>query len=83
MTPHQELATSSYCLADPGNAYVVYLSTGGAVSAELAAVSGSLTVEWLHPCQATAQLGEPISGGGKRHLEAPFAFDAVLYLHKE
>ena len=45
--PHKELATSGYCLANPGTEYLVLLPTGGGVSVNLSAVSGTRSVEWL------------------------------------
>jgi hypothetical protein len=83
MSPRRELASTTYCLADPGNAYVVYLPAGGSVTVELAAVSGNLAVEWLHPSKEATDVAMPVLGGGKRQLRAPFDGDAVLYLHKE
>ncbi len=83
MTPHEELATTSYCLADPGKAYVVYLPAGGEVTVDLSAAPGSLAVEWMRPSDGTIQFVEAVSGGTRRLLKAPFAGDAVLYLQKK
>ena len=46
MTPRSTLASSRYCLADPGKEYLVYLPDGGEVTVDLSAASGSLAVEW-------------------------------------
>jgi hypothetical protein len=50
------------------------------VTVDLEAVTGTLTVEWMHPLEGTIAPGEVIAGGAKRQFKAPFAGDAVLYL---
>ncbi len=35
MAPQDKLASTAYCLADPGNSYAVYLPTGGKVTIDL------------------------------------------------
>ena len=78
--PHGELASTGFCLADPGREYLVYLPQGGEVTVDLSAASGTLNTEWLHPVEASAFRAEPTAGGGRRTLMAPFSTDAVLYL---
>jgi hypothetical protein len=82
MTPHDDLASSGYCLADPGKEYVVYLPAGGAATVDVSAAVGKLAVEWVPPGGGRPQAGAAVAGGGKRALRAPFAGDAVLYLRK-
>ncbi len=79
-TPHGELASTGFCLADPGREYLVYLPQGGEVTVDLSAASGSLRAEWLHPTEGTAVRAEPTAGGGRRTLRSPLPNDAVLYL---
>ncbi|MBM4048611.1 MAG: hypothetical protein FJ279_26205, partial [Planctomycetes bacterium] len=45
MTPRNDLASTQYCLANPGREYLVYLPEGGEVTVDLTAASGTLTVE--------------------------------------
>jgi len=78
--PHGELASTGYCLADPGREYLVYLPQGGEVTVDLSAASGSLRTEWLHPVEGTTVRAEPTAGGGRRTLRSPWPNDAVLYL---
>ena len=40
MIPHNELSSTTYCLADPGSAYLVYLPDGDKAA----------DVDWLQPC---------------------------------
>ncbi len=81
--PHDELASSGFCLADPGREYLVYLPQGGEVTVDLSAASGFLQTEWLHPVQGTTVRAEPTAGGGRRTLLSPWPGDAVLYLGRK
>ncbi len=83
MVPHDELASSGYCLADPRQEYLIYLPKGGEVTVDLSAASGELAVEWMHAAKGTITTNGTVSGGAKRVLKAPFSGDAVLYLRKK
>jgi hypothetical protein len=80
MVPHGDLASSGYCLANPGREYLVYLPTGGDVTVDLTAATGELAVEWMHPVEGAITPSGTVAGGAKRALKAPFGGDAVLYL---
>lgn len=80
--PHDELASAKFCLADPGNEYLMYLPQGGEVTVDLSVASGILSVEWIDPSEGTITRAEPVYGEGKRTLRAPFAGDAVVRLWK-
>ncbi len=82
MAPHDELASTGYCLARPGDAYIAFLPEGGAVDVNLSGVPGPFRVAWIHPTDGTRTEGEPISGGDRRSLKAPRPGPAVLYLRK-
>ncbi len=82
MTPQDDLASTKYCLAKAGSAYIVYLPEGGEVTVDLSAAEGALAAEWIHPTEGKSTPAEPVAGGAKRKLKAPFAGPAVLYLHK-
>jgi hypothetical protein len=83
MAPHEALASTEFCLADPGNDYLVYAPEGGEVTVDLSASAGPFHVEWMHPIEGTITQGETTTGGAKRTLTAPFGGDAVLYLSRE
>jgi len=78
MAPHNELASTGYCLADPGRQYVVYLPKGGEVTLDLATAQGALAVEWFEPDQGRVTPGDAVPDGATRKLTAPFAGDAVV-----
>jgi len=78
--PHGELASTGFCLADPGGEYLVYLPQGGEVTVDLGPASGQMNVEWLCAAEGTLRHAEPVLGGGQLTLRAPFDGDAVLHL---
>jgi hypothetical protein len=80
MVPHNDLASTQYCLANPGKEYLVYLPDGGKVTVDLSQEPGAFAVEWFNPRTGTSTDGGMSSGGGKVDFTAPFHGDAVLYL---
>jgi hypothetical protein len=80
MTPRNDLASTEYCLANPGREYLVYLPDGGEVTVDVSAAKGPLTVEWFNPRTAEKKTAENAVGGARRTFQAPFKADAVLYL---
>jgi hypothetical protein len=85
MTPHGELASSGYALANPaasGAEYLVYVPWAGNVTVDLSAASGNLNIEWFNPEDGTTSNGGTTGGGAVRYFTAPFSGDTVLYLYK-
>jgi len=80
MTPRSELASTGFCLADPGNEYLVYLPEGGEATVDLSSASDPMAVEWFNPRSGDAVAGARADRGGKRTFQSPFTGDAVLYL---
>ncbi|MBC8234274.1 hypothetical protein H8E77_32395 [bacterium] len=78
--PRNDLASTEYCLANPGVEYLIYLPDGGNVNVDLSAASGRLAVEWLNPNTGERMPGGTTTGGGSREFTSPFSGDAVLYL---
>jgi hypothetical protein len=78
--PHAELASTGFCLADPGREYLVYLPQGGSVTVDLSGVSGQFSTEWMRPAEGTFLSVEPTASGSRQTLQAPFPGDAVLHL---
>jgi hypothetical protein len=83
MTPHEELASTKYCLAQPGTAYIVFLPDGGEVALDLSGADARFNVEWIHPIDGTTTPADPIAGGGQRTLKSPHAGAAVVYLQSQ
>lgn len=83
MTPQNHLSSSKYCLADPGEAYVIYMPKGRA-TLDLRNAKTDFVVEWFIPeLDRTIKGTEVLEGGNFRMLRAPFTGDAVLYLKKQ
>ncbi|MBT3377406.1 MAG: hypothetical protein HN742_30715 [Lentisphaerae bacterium] len=80
MTPQDNLASTRYCLANPGREYLVYLPSGGEISMDLSATEELLAVEWFDPRRGKTIEAAGVRGGQQRTLTAPFAGHAVLYL---
>src|SRR5262249_57340127 len=66
MAPHDDRASTRYCLSRPGIAYIVYLPEGGEVDLDLSGASGAFRVEWIHPIEGTTTPAEPVAGGAPR-----------------
>ncbi len=79
--PHSELASTGFCLADVGAAYLIYAPDGGPITADLTAAAGSLNVEWFNPSTGQAIPGQSVDGGASVTLAPPFQGHAVLFIH--
>ncbi len=82
MTPQPNLASSGYCLAEPGKEYLAY-APGGRVDMDLAGTTGTFNVEWLDLHTGVIRAGGSAKGGAHRKFTPPFDGDAVLYLSSE
>jgi len=84
MFPRNDLASTKYCLANPGVEYLIYLPEGGNVIVDLSDASGNLSVEWLNPDTGERVSGKTTSGGEDKEFTSPFSGDgdAVLYIVK-
>jgi len=80
MTPRNGLASTGYCLAEPGVAYVAYLPAGGQVVLNLVGISGTFRAEWVHPLTGARIAGPTVEGGAQRSLTAPFGGPAVVLM---
>jgi hypothetical protein len=83
MTPHNNLASTGYCIANPVDnkaEYLVYLPLGGTVTVDLSATQRELAAEWFNPNTGETTSAIKTTGGGNRSFVSPFEGDAVLYL---
>jgi hypothetical protein len=78
--PEPGLASSSFCLANPGREYLVYVPEAGSVMVDLADVRQRLKVEWFDPATGATRQAGNCAGGARVKFQAPFAGRAVLYL---
>jgi hypothetical protein len=84
--PHNELASSHYCLADPGTAYLIYVPDDAQVVVDFSNVQGSdaqgaLAVEWFNPRSGECVQDKAIMGGRRHNFVSPFGMDVVLFLY--
>jgi len=79
-TPHSDLASTAYCLANPGVEYLVYVPQGEKVSVDLSSAKGKFSVEWFNPNTGTTKDGGTVEGRRRRAFAFPFTGDAVLYI---
>ena len=81
MSPHDELASTQYCLAKPGSEYVVFQPGGrGEFTVNLSDGKGSFSVEWFDVNAGKTVPGKPVEGGNRRIFVTPFPGPAVLHL---
>jgi hypothetical protein len=65
---------SKFCLAKPGEVYLVYLPDGGTTDLDLSAVEGTFTVKWFNPRSGGELVNGSVvtvSGGGAVALGDP------------
>ncbi len=80
MAPRNELASTGYCLACPGQEYLVYQPEGGK-GFSLQLESGSYEIEWTDHSRPEPAARERVNAeDGVRQFQAPFAGSAVLHL---
>ena len=79
MAPLPALASTKYCLANPGEEYVIYQPLSESFSVNLSA--GVYSIEWFQPTSRTANSRDTIrTSGGAEKLTPPFAGPAILLL---
>ncbi len=83
LMPSTKIASTMYCLANPGREYLIYLPSGGAVTVDLSAVNGAIMVEWFDPDANKVVASEKVDDAARREFTAPFKGAAVLYLKSE
>jgi hypothetical protein len=68
---HDREPNEAYCLAEPGRHYAVYFPDGGAVTLDVSAARGRLSVRWLDISRAAWHGPGTAAGGGMLELSAP------------
>ena len=79
--PSSELASTKYCLANPGKQYLVYKPAGTDEAVTIEAQAGTYRYEWFDPTSGTqVSAGTQTIPDGKTKFPCPIQGDAVLYL---
>lgn len=73
-----------YCLAQPGELYLVYLPEGGETDIDLRDVRGDFTLQWFNPREGGVLQNQPplVQGGGVVTLKAPDANDWLAVVRR-
>ncbi|MGQ9822832.1 MAG: DUF6298 domain-containing protein [Thermogutta sp.] len=80
--PSEDIASSKYCLAEPGSRYLVYVPEGESVEVDLTAAAGRWSVRWIDPLSGKIQSAEPVDGGVRARLRLPQQGPAALLLSR-
>ncbi|MBS0001321.1 MAG: cellulase family glycosylhydrolase [Cyclobacteriaceae bacterium] len=83
MVPDTVISSSAYCLADQGEAFLVFLPDTVTVSVDLEKIQGIFECSWFDPSNGEFSQAEVRDGGEILVMTTPFnTRDNVLYLKK-
>jgi len=82
MLPYGEMCTTGYCLANPGEEYLVYQPEAGQFKLKLYGANGTFSVEWFNPNTGETIYGLPFRGGTAIEFTPPYLGEIVLYLKR-
>ncbi len=81
MTPHDALASTQYCLAQPGAEYLVFQpGIRGEFTVNLSGAPGAFTAVWFEVNEGKTLPGGTVQGGARRSFRTPFPGPGVLHL---
>jgi len=87
MSPHDDLTSTTYCLADPGSEYLIYKPMRRNPLKHFFTVNlkvGTYRYEWFNPGSGMiVSTGAFTVSDGDRFFTPPFIGDAVLYIYSE
>jgi hypothetical protein len=79
--PHDALASMQFCLANPGQEYLVFQPKHQeAFTLDLTSAPGTFAAEWFDVNKGVAAGASPVEGGAVRPFAAPFEGPTALYL---
>lgn len=81
--PYEELSSTGYCLADPGEEYLIYQPESGLFKLKLHGAKGPFDVEWFYPQTGERIMGRSFSGSMAIDFTPPKPGEVVLYLKKQ
>ena len=83
ITPQPELASTKYCLAQPGTEYLIFRPASTPDSFTVNAIPGTYDLEWFDPAKGKTIKTTTIKiKDNPKTFTPPFKGDAVLYLKK-
>jgi hypothetical protein len=81
MRPAERLSATRYCLADPGQSYIVFQHDKGEFTLDLKDAQGPLQAEWFEINTGKTHPAPPVQAGAVKTFTTPFPGPAVLFLH--
>lgn len=82
--PVTDVASTKYCLVNPGKQYLVFKPTAVLKSFKVTLPAGDYAYEWFNPAQGQSVPGGKVAAsGGKQKFTVPFKGDAVLYIERQ
>ena len=82
MLPYPEISSTGYCLAHPGEEYLVYQPEAGQFKLRLFGACGPFKVEWFNPQTNETVAGRSFTAGTAIDFTPPYQGEVVLYLKK-
>jgi hypothetical protein len=83
MAPSGVLASSGYCLANPGKEYLVYIPDDQPVTLDLTNTTGTFRSTWIHTLDGSEKPGPDLEGGVEFTLNSPYQKgEAVLHVKR-
>jgi len=79
MQPDSSLSENSFCLADPGKEYLIYVD-GSKIELDMTELPGEFSAEWIHLTSGMIAPDKPATGGGKVMFRNPFTGEGILHL---
>lgn len=80
MSPITDLASTTYCLANPGSEYLIY-QPESKKSFTVNLIAGAYNYEWFnHSSGVIVSTGTFTADGGNTSFNPPFNSEAVLYI---
>ena len=80
MEPADDLVSAGYCLANPGEEYVVFLDQPQPFDLKIEEASSELRAEWFDPVKGETTEGPRIAPGGNR-ITPPSDGKKMIVLH--
>ena len=80
--PRPDLASCGYCLAETGEAYLLYVPGGEQVEVELGDGQGEWLLEWVHPQEGWITSSRLKQEGSMMTFDNPYVEGALLHVKK-